>query len=263
MRSYADLSSSHHRVLSAAGQGNSFVKQSQRCHQIRVTIQKQNHKYERRAGVVSPPEAALLTFHPSGLCQPCRWHKRKRRKAGEGKREKDKARVSVRDTGRQGAGGGQVQSAPRGAAPPLKAWKGLLKIYTLARHLNVSNIQTICLKKNKWLPRPKVTEAPWSRPSMFLFTAVFQCRLKIDFITKTFLIKAWVCFLHNRSSSPSSEWRWHNIWDSLSVSPWQGPCQSHGKTQEVKVKVGLQGQRISKNLLWFHSQYELRSDSYE
>lgn len=116
--------------------------------------------------------------------------------------------------GRQGPGGGQVQPAPRGVAAPLKAWKGLLKIYALARHFNVSNIQTICLKENKLLPRSKGTEAPWSRPSMFLLTAVFQCRLKIDFITITFLIKAWICFPHNHSSLPSSEWRWHNIWES-------------------------------------------------
>lgn len=133
----------------------------------------------------------------------------------EGKREKDKVCISVRDMGRQGAGGGQVQSAPRGVATRLKAWKRLLKIYTPARHFNVSNIQTICLKKNKLLPRSKGTEAPWSRPSMFLFTAVFQCRLKKDFITITFLIKAWIRFLHNHSSLPSSEWRWHNILDSL------------------------------------------------
>lgn len=70
VRSYADLSNSHRTVLSTAGQGNSFVKHLERCHQIRVTIQKQNHKYERRAGVVSPPEAARLTFHPSVSVSP-------------------------------------------------------------------------------------------------------------------------------------------------------------------------------------------------
>lgn len=121
------LSTSHHRVLSTTGQGNSFVKQSRRCHQIRVTIQEQNHKYERRAGVVSPPEAAPLTFHPSRLCQPCRWHKCKLREAGVGKREKDKVCLSVRDMGRHGAGGGPGQSAPRGVATRLIPWRKLLK----------------------------------------------------------------------------------------------------------------------------------------
>lgn len=95
----------------------------------------------------------------------------------EGKREKDKVCISVRDMGRQGAGGGQVQSAPRGVATRLKAWKRLLKIYTPARHFNVSNIQTICLKKNKLLPRSKGTEAPWSRP---LYVSL-HCSLSMPF----------------------------------------------------------------------------------
>lgn len=167
-----------------------------RCRQIRVTIQKQNHKYERRAGVVSPPEAALLTFDPSGLRQHCRWHARKRREAGGGKNVRKIKHAYQRETrGDKGQGEDRLSPLPEEQRPRLKAWTRLLKIYTLARHLNVSNIQTICLKKNKWLPRPKGTEAPWSRPSMFLFAAVFQCRLKIDFITITSLIKAWIRLL--------------------------------------------------------------------
>lgn len=116
----------------------------------------------------------------------------------------------------------RVRALPEEWRPGWYPEDGFWRIYTLARHFNVSNIQTICLKKNKLLPRSKGTEAPWSRPSMFLFTAVFPHRLKADFITITFLIKAWICFLYDRPTSLSTEWRWHNILD-----PWQQKCQSH------------------------------------
>lgn len=69
----------------------------------------------------------------------------------------------------------------------------LLKIYTLAGCSDVSSVQ-ICLKENKLPARSKGTEGPWSRPSVVsLPAAVLPRHLKADFITTTFLIKAWNC----------------------------------------------------------------------
>lgn len=71
--------------------------------------------------------------------------------------------------------------------------KQLLKSYTLAGCSKVWSVQ-ICLNKNKLPAWSKGTEGPWSRPLVVsLPAAVLHRRLKPDFITTTFLIKAWNC----------------------------------------------------------------------
>lgn len=160
-----------------------------------VTIRMHNHKYMGRSEAFSPPQAVRLTFHLSELCQTRWWHNCKLWEGTQRKREKDKVRMLGRDWADKEVGGRAGWKLSQRNSNPNETLKGLLKIYTLAGRFNVSNIQTICLKKNKLLLRSKSTEGPWSRPSVFLSTAVLPRCLKADLITITILIKAWNCCL--------------------------------------------------------------------
>lgn len=168
-----------------------------------------NHKYVGRSEAFSPPQAMRLTFHLSELCQTHWWHNCKLWEGTKRKREKDKVRMIGRDWADEEVGGGAGLKLSQRNSNPNETLKGLLKIYTLAGCFNVSNIQTICLKKNKLLLRSKSTEGPWSRPSVFLSTAVLPRCLKADLITITILIKAWNCCLQDLSRNcPLGKMTW-------------------------------------------------------
>lgn len=210
-----------------------------RCRQIRVTIQKHNHKYERRAAVVSPPEAAPLTFDPSGLCQHCRRHTRKRREAGGGKREKDKARISVRDTGRQGPGGGQAQSAPRGAAPPTEsldaAFEDLHSGSPLERVEHSDNL----FKEKQMTPQAKGHGGTLVKT----FCVSLHCSLSMPFEDRFHYNNIPNQSLNSPSTTDPPHRRLSGddiiSWNPSLCSSWQGTGQSHVRTQVLKVKAGL------------------------